>query len=201
MPLVAALAQAYEEKTPGTKIEIGKGLGTKARIDALKSGTIGIAVASHGLRVDELVKQGMTVDEIARTPVVLAVNASVSVAGLSQAQVCSIYSGALTDWKDAGGAQLAIAPLTRPDAEVDAEVVKTGIACLTTLKMPPSVKVMDRGGDMAKGLAATTGSIEPVRPPQQWSSKAKVRSRPCRWTDVNAGVILHRRAGAILHQS
>ena len=159
MPLVAALAKAYQEKTPGTKIEIGKGLGTKARIDALKSGTISIAVASHGLKVDELVKQGMSVDEIARTPVVLAVNASVSVAGLSHAQVCSIYSGALTDWKDAGGAQLAIAPLTRPDSEVDAEVVRAGIACLTTLKMPPSVKVMDRGGDMANGLASTTGSI------------------------------------------
>lgn len=176
MPLVAALAKAYEEKTPGTTIEIGKGLGTKARIDALKSGTINMAVASHGLKVDELVKQGMTVEKIARTPVVLAVNANVSVAGLSQAQVCSIYSGALTDWNDAGGTPLAITPLTRPDSEVDAEVIRAGIACLTTLKMPPFVKVMDRGGDMAKGLTATTGAIGMTTTPVVEQSKGQIKT-------------------------
>jgi ABC-type phosphate transport system substrate-binding protein len=34
MPLIAALAKAYEAKTPGIRIEIGKGLGTKSRIEA-----------------------------------------------------------------------------------------------------------------------------------------------------------------------
>ena|SRR5687767_3715283 len=58
MPLVAALAKAYEAATPGLRIEIGKGLGTKARIEALKTGSIDIAVASHGLKTEELVKIG-----------------------------------------------------------------------------------------------------------------------------------------------
>ena len=58
MPLVAALAKAYEAKTPNLTIEIGKGLGTKARIDTLNAGSIDIAVASHGLKIDDLVKQG-----------------------------------------------------------------------------------------------------------------------------------------------
>ena len=58
MPLLAALTKGYEAKTPGLKIEIGKGLGTKARIEALSAGSIDIAVASHGLKIDELVKQG-----------------------------------------------------------------------------------------------------------------------------------------------
>ena len=97
MPLVAALAKVYEGKTPGSKIEIGKGLGTKARIDALTADSIDIAVASHGLKIDDLVRQGMSVDEIARTPVVLGVNASVPLTNLSHAQVCEIYSGVLTN--------------------------------------------------------------------------------------------------------
>src|SRR5688572_16897328 len=70
MPLVAALAKIYEAKMPGYKIDIGSGLGTKARIDALKSGDIDLAVASHGLNIDELMKGGMAVDKIARTAVV-----------------------------------------------------------------------------------------------------------------------------------
>ncbi len=159
MPLVAALAKAYETKVPGVKIEIGRGLGTRARIEALTAGTIDIAVASHGLKIDDLIRQRMHVREIARTPVVFAVNSSVPIADLTQAQVCSIYSGGLTNWKDVGGPDLPIAARTRPDSEVDAEVVRDGIACLKTLKMPAAIKVMERGGDMARELAATPGAI------------------------------------------
>ena len=159
MPLVAALAKAHEANTPNLKIEIGKGLGTKARIEALSKGSIDIAVASHGLKIDELTRLGMIVEEIARTPVVFGVNASVPVTNLSQAQVCSIYSGASTNWAAAGGPDLAVAARTRPDSEVDTEVVRGAIACLTALKMPDTIKVMERGGDMAKELAATTGAV------------------------------------------
>ena len=159
MPLVAALAKAYEAKSVGLNIEIGKGLGTKARIDALKAGSIDVAVASHGLKIDDLVKAGMSVDEIARTPVVFGVNASVPVKNLTEAQVCAVYSGTLTNWNAAGGPDLAVAARTRPDSEVDAEVARNGIACLKALKMPDTIKIMPTGGDMAKELAATTGAI------------------------------------------
>ena len=159
MPLVAALAKAYESKTPGLKVEIGKGLGTKARIEALNSGNIDIAVASHGLQIDELVRQGIAVEEIARTPVVFAVNGAVPVSNLTQAQLCSIYSGATVNWQELGGPDLPIAVRTRPDSEVDAEVMRDGIACLKNLKMSASVTVMERGGDMARELARTTGAI------------------------------------------
>ena len=159
MPLVAALAKVYETKTPNVKIETGKGLGTKARIEALKAGSIDIAVASHGLKVDELVAQGMIIDEIARTPVVFGVNSSVLLTNLSQTQVCEIYSGVLTNWKTAGGPDLAIAVRTRPETEVDTEVVRNQISCLKTLKIPEAAKVMQRGGDMAIELATTSGAI------------------------------------------
>jgi len=159
MPLVAALAKAYEAKSAGLNIEIGKGLATKARIDALKTSSIDVAVASHGLNIDDLVKAGMSVDEIARTPVVFGVNASVPVKNLTQAEVCAVYSGTLTNWNAAGGPDLAVAARTRPDSEVDAEVARNGIACLKALKMPDTIKIMPTGGDMAKELAATTGAI------------------------------------------
>lgn len=159
MPLVAALAKAYQANTPNLKIEIGQGLGTKARIEALSKGSIDIAVASHGLKIDDLIRQGMIVDEIARTPVVFGVNASIPLTNLSQAQICSIYSGASTNWKAAGGPDLAVEARTRPDSEVDTEVVRAAIACLTALKMPDAVRIMPRGGDMAKELAATTGAV------------------------------------------
>jgi phosphate transport system substrate-binding protein len=48
MPLAAALGKAFQEHNPGVKIQMGKGLGTKARLQALAEGKIDIALASHG---------------------------------------------------------------------------------------------------------------------------------------------------------
>ncbi|MBI4592731.1 MAG: phosphate ABC transporter substrate-binding protein [Candidatus Rokubacteria bacterium] len=159
MPLVAALAKAHQERHPGVVVEIGKGLGTKARLQALMEGKIDVALASHGLVAEALGRQGLAVHEIAKVAVVFSVNASVSTANLTDRQICDLYRGTITNWKELGGPDLAIAPRTRPDSEVDAEVVRAKIACLKDLKMPDGVRVMPRSGDMARELAATVGAI------------------------------------------
>ena len=159
MPLVSALARAYQERYPAATVEMGKGLGTKARLQALADGKIDIALASHGLVADELTRRGMAVHEIAKVAVVFGVNASVLAASVTDRQICDIYAGTVTNWTELGGPDLAIAPRTRPDSEVDAEVVRGTIACLKELKMSERVKVMPRSGDMAKELATSVGAI------------------------------------------
>lgn len=159
MPLAAALAKAFEERNPGTKVEMGTGLGTKARIAALSEGKIDVALASHGLDLAELARQGMVAHEIARVPVVFGVNVGVLLTDLSDRQVCDIYAGETKTWKTLGGPDLPIQARTRPDSEVDAEVARASIGCLKGLAMPEGVKVMSKGGDMARELAATSGAI------------------------------------------
>ncbi len=159
MPLVAALAKAYQERYPGATVEIGQGLGTKARLQALEEGKIDIALASHGLVVEDLARRGMAVHEIAKVAVVFGVNASVPVTNVTDPQICDVYAGRITNWKELGGPDIAIAPRTRPDSEVDAEVVRGKLACLKDLQMPQGVKVMPRSGDMATELAASVGAI------------------------------------------
>ncbi len=78
---------------------------------------------------------------------------------LTDAQICAIYEKPGSTWKEFGGPDLAVAPLARPDSEVDAEVIRDGIPCLKPLKLPESVKVLARAGDMAKALADTPGAI------------------------------------------
>lgn len=158
-PLVTALAKAYREQHPAAAVEIGKGLGTKARIKALADGTIDIAMASHGLVADQLVRQGMAVHEIAKIAVVFGVNSSVPITGLADNQVCDIYTRKLLNWKELGGPDLPVAPRTRPDTEVDTEVVRANVACLARLQMPEEVHVTPKSGDMAKELARTAGAI------------------------------------------
>lgn len=158
-PLVAALAKAYGERHPAVTVEIGKGMGTKARIKALAGGSIDIAMASHGLVVDDIVRQGMAVQEIAKVAVVFGVNATVPATGLADNQICDIYSGRLVNWKELGGPDLAVAPRTRPDTEVDTEIVRERVGCLAQLQMPDGVGVMPKSGDMARALSGTAGAI------------------------------------------
>jgi phosphate transport system substrate-binding protein len=159
MPLVAALAKAYQERYPGAMVEMGNGMGTKARLQALEEGKIDIALASHGLSVEDLIRRGMAVHEIAKVAVVFGVNAKVPVTNVTDSQICDVYAGRVTNWKELGGPDMAISPRTRPDSEVDTEVVRGEIACLKDLKMAQGVKVMPRSGDMAQELAVSVGAI------------------------------------------
>lgn len=176
LPLAESLARAFEDRNPGVTVELGKGLGTKARIQALAESKIGIAVASHGLDADEISRSGMAVHEIAQTAVVFGVHAAVPVADITAQQVCDVYAGKITNWKALGGPDLEIAPRTRPDTEVDAEVVRANIRCLSELRMPEGVKVMPKTGDMAGELAATAGAIGMTSMTVVEQSQGKIRA-------------------------
>jgi phosphate transport system substrate-binding protein len=157
-PLVDALGKAFTAKH-GISIEIGKGLGTKARFEALASGKIDIAMASHGLNVADITKRGMTVYRIAMTPVLFGANKSVTLHGITEPQICSIYEGKERNWKIFDGPDLAIVPLVRPESEVDMEVVRDGIGCFKSLKLPEGTRSLARAGEMARALAETPGGI------------------------------------------
>lgn len=157
-PLVEALGKAFTAKSNVT-VEVGKGLGTKARFEALSAGKIDIAMASHGLKVSDITVAAMTVHRVASTPVVFGVHETVKIDGLTGAQICAIYEGKTTNWKDFGGPDLEIAPHARPESEVDAEIVRDGIGCFKSLQLAASVKLEARASDMAKALAETAGAI------------------------------------------
>jgi phosphate transport system substrate-binding protein len=174
-PLVAALGKAFTAKH-NVVVEVGKGLGTKARFEALSAGKIDLAMASHGLNVADITAMGMTVHRIAMTPVVFAVHETVRVDGLTEAQICTIYETPQLNWKNFGGSDLAIAPLARPESEVDAEVVRGGIGCFKGLKFPVGVRVLERAGEMAGALAETSGAIGMTSMTFVEQSKGKIKA-------------------------
>jgi phosphate transport system substrate-binding protein len=157
-PLVEALGKAFAEKTR-VSIEVGKGLGTKERFEALAGGKIDIVMASHGLNVNAIAKRGMVVHPIAKTPVLFAVHETVKVDNLSEAQLCAIYGGRVGSWKDVGGGDQAIAALARPETEVDMEVVRDGISCFKELKLHGGVQIFGRAGELARALSQTVGAL------------------------------------------
>jgi phosphate transport system substrate-binding protein len=159
LPLAGALAKAYQQKYSDPQIELGKGLGTGARLRALTEGKIHIALASHGIAADDIQKGNLKLIEVAKGAIIFAVSASVPLTKITDSQVCDIYSGKIQNWESLAGLTAPIAVLTRPPTEVDPEVIRAKIGCFRELKEVETAKVMPRGGDMAKGLAETLHAI------------------------------------------
>lgn len=159
LPLAQALAAAYQQKSSDPRLETGKGLGTGARLRALAEDKIQIALASHGIPPEEVQKGNLKVTAVAKGGIVFAIHAGAPVTGITESQVCDIYSGKVTNWKSLGGPDTPIVVFTRPPAEVDPEVIRAKIGCFKELKEVETAKVMARGGDMARALADTPHAI------------------------------------------
>src|SRR5688500_15313445 len=149
-PLVSALVTGYRARQPSAPVVMASGLGSSARLNAVEEGRIDIAMASHGLDEADLEKRALTTRPIAKTAVVFAVHSSVPVTALTSQQVCDIYAGRITNWRQVGGADRAIAAMTRPPGEVDADVAMDGTPCLRTVTNASGVQVIEQPDDMAR---------------------------------------------------
>ncbi|MBI3079249.1 MAG: substrate-binding domain-containing protein [Deltaproteobacteria bacterium] len=159
IPLMGQIAAAFRQQAPNIRVELGKGLGTGARMRALSEGKIHAALNSHVLKPEEITRGGLQVHEIARAAVVFAVDAAIPVTALTGQQLCNVYAGRITNWRELGGPDRSIVVLSRPPQEVDSEVIREQISCFRDLKAAPHVKVMARAGDMARGLQAEPGTL------------------------------------------
>jgi phosphate transport system substrate-binding protein len=155
-PLVSALAAGYRERNTGTDVVIASGLGSSARMKAVADDSIDIAMASHGIDLEEIRTRGLAAHEIARTAVVFAVHSTVPIEALSRQQLCDLYAGRLTRWRDVGGPDLPVETLMRPSGEVDADVALRDVACLG--RAVPK-RVIERADDMVTQLSSTPGAL------------------------------------------
>src|SRR5688572_4157699 len=175
-PLVSALVTEYRVQAPSASVVMASGLGSSARLNAVEEGRIDIAMASHGLDEADLEKRALTTRAIAKTAVVFAVHSSVPVTALTSQQVCEIYAGRITNWRRVGGVDLAIAAMTRPPGEVDADVALEASPCLRGVTNASGVQVIGRPDDMARGIAATVGAFGITSAPMVEQSAGRMKA-------------------------
>lgn len=175
-PLVGALAEAYRVRFPTANVALATGLGSSARLKAVQDGQIQIAMASHGVDSADLAQRGLTARTIARTAVVFAVNADVPVPQLTSQQICDLYGGRISRWRDVGGPALDVTPLFRPPEEVDAAVALDGIECLGTTKFGDRVRVIDRPDAMATAIGDSSGALGVTSAPMVARQAGRMRA-------------------------
>jgi phosphate transport system substrate-binding protein len=97
---------------------------SRTGIQMLLDGKIDIAQTSRPLTAAESAiaqEQGIVLEQrpVGVDGVVVAVNHSLTVAGLTIEQLRQIYQGTITNWSQVGGSDLAIVPFSRPLEDVD----------------------------------------------------------------------------------
>ena len=115
--LVPQLAESFKSKNGGVKFEIAAE-GSSTAFPALAKGTAQIGMSSRKAKSDEITAaraKGVKLNEVevCHDMIVVVVNKSNPVKQLTKDQVAKIFTGAVKDWSEVGGAPGPISIYTR----------------------------------------------------------------------------------------
>ncbi len=98
-PLVAEIGKRFETLNPGVRVDVQTG-GSSRGVNDARSGLADIGMASRALNAGEADLKSFT---IARDGIGVIVHRDNPIQALSEEQITAIYTGKISDWKDAGG--------------------------------------------------------------------------------------------------
>ena len=111
-PFAEFLAQEYGRKNPGQQVEV-QGGGSTAGLEAAANGLADIGMCSRSLKPEEA--QRFTQILIARDGLAIVVNPINPVSSLTIDQLLGLFSGRVKNWKDVGGRDGPVRPITREE--------------------------------------------------------------------------------------
>ncbi len=158
VPVMQQLARAFEAKSGPQGIEVmTNSLGSGGGIKGVEAGRLAIGLTGRALKDSE--KGALVYRQLAVMPVIIAVNAGLPVSGITSAQLCAVYSGSIKSWKQLGGPDTNIVPLTRNEDDSDKEALREQVGCYKGMKESADVVVLSSGSGMTSSLAGRPAAI------------------------------------------
>lgn len=149
-----ALAETFMEKYSGVTVQ-AEFVGSGAGVEAMLNGSADIGNASRNLK-DEEKEKGAAENIVAIDGIAVVVDKANTVTNLTKEQLADIYSGAVTNWKDLGGANQPIVVVGREAGS------GTRGAFEELLELTDSCKYsneLDSTGAVMAKVSATAGAI------------------------------------------
>jgi phosphate transport system substrate-binding protein len=154
LPIAEIAAEKFEAQS-GVHVLVS-GLGSSAGIEAAMNGTADIASSSRDLTASER-DSDLVSTVIAHDGIAIIVNESNPVDDLSMDQLRGIYSGAITNWSEVGGPDLAIQVVNRDEASGTREAFRTIVMGDTSFDR--SAAVLPGTGQVRDVVSRTPGAI------------------------------------------
>jgi len=161
LPLSQKEAEKFMKKSPGSTITVTGG-GSGVGLAALISGTTDIAQSSRKMKMDERLKMqdaGKSFKEtiIAYDAISIVVNPANTVNKLTREQLEGIFTGKIKNWKEVGGADLAIVVYSRETSSGTYEFMKEKV--LNNKNFLSTALMMPATGAIIQSISQTKGAI------------------------------------------
>jgi phosphate transport system substrate-binding protein len=154
------LAAAYTAQYPDRKVIVPNSIGSDGGVRVVGTGESPIGRVARKPTPEELAKYGdFKYTEFARVPVAFVVNPKAGVRGLTEAQICDIYSGRASNWKDVGGNDLPIDVQARPEDGSNMRTIRQHMACFTNLEITPTAHMNIRNPDLVASMKTFAGAL------------------------------------------
>lgn len=121
-PLVLELGKRYEKLNPGTRVDVQSG-GSGRGVTDVRSGAANIGMVSRALKAGKEANESDLIGHvIAYDGVCVILHSSNPIAALSDEQIKAIYSGLISNWKQAGGQDRAITVVNKAEGRSTLEL-------------------------------------------------------------------------------
>lgn len=162
--LSQALAEEFMKRNPSARLAV-KGGGSGTGISALIDGTAELANASRKMKdeeIDEARSKGIEPQEfeIAFDAIAIIINPQNPVKSLRQAQLKDIFAGKIKNWKEVGGKDGPIIPVSRESNSGTYVYFKEHI--LENLEYSPDARLMPTSKALVEEVAKIPGAISYV---------------------------------------
>ena len=155
--VLKAVGKAFSQNNPGVTVGVPKSIGSGGGIKAVGSDQNVIGRVARGIK-DKEKPYGLTYVPYAKNPIVFFVNKNVGITQLTNKQVCGIYSGKITNWKEVGGKDARIKVIRREDGDSSLSVLLKTFPGFADITLTPKSKTTlsdPATCELAEGKAGT----------------------------------------------
>jgi phosphate transport system substrate-binding protein len=157
--LLRALAQSYTTQHPERQVIVPDSISSEGGIRVVGTGESPVGRVARLPNAAEQAKYGtFHYVEFARVPVAFVVTPQAGVHDLSGRQLCAIFTGQVTNWKEVGGNDLPIDVQWRPESS-NLQTIRQHIPCFTHLEVTPKAHFNLRNADLVTSMQTFAGAI------------------------------------------
>jgi len=152
------LGKAFTKANPGATIAVPKSIGSGGAIKAAGTDEAKVGRVARGIKEKEK-SYGLTYVPVAKLPIVIITHKGVGVKNLTPQQICDIYSGKITNWKEVGGKEGNIRVIRREDGDSSREVLEKNLPGYKAITVTAKSKETLSDPETIELTAKTPGTI------------------------------------------
>ncbi len=156
--VLSALAAAFNKQNPDIQVEFPKSIGSSGGVEAAGKGEAVLARVARNIKPDEE-KYGLSYQPFAKVPAVFFTTNDLKVNHLSSQQICAIYSGAISNWKEIGGPDLPIRVVRREDGDSTLKVLRKSIPGFDQVKITDNALMAKKTPELFAIMSAENHAI------------------------------------------